>query len=43
MVGTQGRGLGTETETEAMKECCVLACFSWLVQLAFLYSPGPPA
>ena len=25
-----------------MKECCLLACFSWLAQPALLQIPGPP-
>jgi hypothetical protein len=27
---------------EAMEECCLLACFPWLAQPAFLQNPEPP-
>lgn len=31
------------TWSKLQGECCVLACFLWLAQLSFLYSPGLPA
>jgi hypothetical protein len=39
--GTQGRNLEARSEAEAMMECCLLACFPWLLQSAFLYNLGP--
>jgi hypothetical protein len=33
---TQGRNLEAEVDAEAMEECCFLACFPCLAQLAFL-------
>ena len=33
---TQGRNLESEADAEAMEGCCLLACFPWLAQLAFL-------
>ena len=39
--GTQGRSLEAAAEAEGMKECCLLACSSWLAWLAwpaFLYT-----
>jgi hypothetical protein len=33
---TQGRNLEARTDAEAMEECCLLDCFPWLSQLAFL-------
>jgi len=30
-------------DAEAMEGCCLLACFPWLTQPAFLQNPGPPA
>jgi hypothetical protein len=32
----QGRNLEAGADAEAMEECCLLTCFPWLVQLAFL-------
>ena len=32
----QGRNLEAEAHAEAMKGCCLLACFLWLTQLAIL-------
>ena len=29
-------------EAEAVEECCLLNCSSWLPQPAFLEDPGPP-
>jgi hypothetical protein len=40
---TQGRNLEAGAVAEAMKGCCLLACFPWLAQLAFLQNPGLPA
>jgi hypothetical protein len=34
--GTQSRNLEAGAVAEAMEEYCLLACFSWLVQTAFL-------
>ena len=34
--GTQGGNPEAGTEAEVMEECCLLACFPWLAQLAFL-------
>ena len=34
---TQGRNLEAGANAEAIEGCCLLACFPWLVQLAFLY------
>lgn len=39
----QGMKLEAGTKTETMEACCLLACFSWLAQPAFLQSPGPQA
>ena len=40
--GTQrGRDPGGGTVAEAMEECCLLICSSWLPQSAFLKNPGP--
>jgi hypothetical protein len=33
---TQGRDLEVGPDAEVMKEYCLLACFPWLAQLAFL-------
>jgi hypothetical protein len=33
---TQGKSLEAGVDAVAMKECCSLACFPWLAQLAFL-------
>jgi hypothetical protein len=33
---TQNSNLEARVEAEAMEECCLLACFPWLAQLAFL-------
>ena len=41
-VGT-GRNEEAETESEAMGECCFLACPPWLAQFAVFYTLGPPA
>ena len=30
---TQGRNLEARVDTEAMEECCLLACFPWLALL----------
>jgi hypothetical protein len=32
------RNLKAGTQAEAIEECCLLACSSWLNQLAFLYT-----
>jgi hypothetical protein len=40
--GTQA-GQEAGTDVEAMEGCSLLACFSWLAQLAFLWNPGLPA
>lgn len=40
MRGSQGRSLKAGTEAEAMEACCILACYSCLAQLAFLYNTG---
>lgn len=46
MDSSQGRKLvrntGTGTERKCIKEYCVVTCSLGLVELAFLYSPGPP-
>ena len=39
----QSRNLGIRAVAEAIKGCCLLACFKWLAQPAFLWNPGPPA
>ena len=41
--GTQSRNLEAEASTEAMEECNLLACSSWLAQPALLYNPRTPA
>jgi hypothetical protein len=33
---TQGRDLEAGADAEAVEGCCLLACFPWLAQLAFL-------
>jgi hypothetical protein len=33
---TQDRNLEAGADAEAMEGCCLLACFPWLAQLAFL-------
>ena len=33
---TQGRNLEAGADAEAMEGCCLLACFPWFAQLAFL-------
>jgi hypothetical protein len=38
-----GRNLEAGSEAEAMEECCFLAGFPWLGQLAFLDNLGSPA
>lgn len=38
-----GRNLEAGAEAEAIEECCLLACSSWLAQLSFLQNPGPLA
>lgn len=38
-----GRNLKAEVDAEAKEECCLLACFPWLAQLALLYNPRLPA
>ena len=40
---TQSRGLEAGADAEAMEVCCLLDCFPWLAQLAFLQNPGLPA
>jgi hypothetical protein len=40
---TQGRNLEAGADAEAMKVCCLLDCFPWLAQPAFLQNPEPPA
>ena len=42
-IGTikQGRILEAGADAEAMEWCCLLACYIWLAQPAFLKSPGP--
>lgn len=42
-VRNSNRNLETEIDSEATKEYCLLDSASWLVLLAFLYNPGPPA
>ena len=42
-VGEGWTSLEAGADAEAMKECCLLACFPWLAQSAFLQNPGPPA
>ena len=37
----QGRNLIAGTDVEDMKECCSLACSSWLAQPTFSQNPGP--
>ena len=32
----QGRNLEAGADAEAMEGCCLLACFPWLAQLAFI-------
>jgi hypothetical protein len=39
----QGRNLEAGADTAAMEECCLLACFPWLAQPAFLQNPASPA
>ena len=34
--GSQGRNLEAGVNVEAKEACCLLACFPWLAQLAFL-------
>lgn len=36
----QGRNLENGAETETAEELCLLTCFSWFTQPAFLYSSG---
>lgn len=36
---TPGRNLETETVEEAKEGSCFLACYSWLTQFTFLYTP----
>lgn len=36
-----GQELKAETEAEDMGEHCLLVCFLWLVQSAFVYDSGP--
>jgi len=31
-----GKNLEAGADAEAMEECCLLACFSWFIQSAFL-------
>ena len=38
-----GQELEAGANAEAMEVSCLLACFPWLAQLAFLLNPGPPA
>jgi hypothetical protein len=33
---TQGKNLEVGVDAEAVEECCLLTCFSWLAQPAFL-------
>lgn len=39
----QGRNLENGAKAETAEELCLLTCFSWFTQAAFLYSSGPPA
>lgn len=39
----QGRILEARADAETMEGCYLLACFSWLAQMAFLQKPGPSA
>lgn len=39
--GTQGLEAGTEAGV--IEEDYLLACYPWLAQLSFVYSPGPSA
>jgi hypothetical protein len=41
---TQSRNLEAGADAQAMEECCLLACYFWLAQLAFFTIPGmaPP-
>jgi hypothetical protein len=39
----QGMNQEARADAEAMEECCLLACFSWFAQPAFLYNPRPLA
>lgn len=40
-VGTQSWDMEVRTETEIMKERCLLAGYQWFAQSAFLYTPEP--
>ena len=40
---TQGKNLEAGANAEAMEECCLVACFPWLAQLALLQNPRLPA
>jgi hypothetical protein len=33
---TQGRNLEAGADADALEECCLLACFPWFIQPAFL-------
>jgi hypothetical protein len=39
---TLGRNLEAGADAEAVEECCLLACFPCLAQLAFLQTPELP-
>jgi hypothetical protein len=39
----QDRILEAEDEEEAMMGFCLLACSSWIAQVAFIQNPGPSA
>jgi hypothetical protein len=40
--GTQSRELEAGTDKEAIGECCLLTCSSWLAQPTFLYNSRAP-
>ena len=42
-IGTQGQNPASETDGEAMLECYILSCSSWLTQPASLYRIRPPS
>jgi hypothetical protein len=39
--GSWDRSLEVGPDTEAMEECFLLVCFSWLAQFVLLYTPRP--
>lgn len=40
---TKYSNLEAGTEAGAMEKCCLLVCFPWMAQLAFLYTSEPIA